>query len=145
MWQEFKKFAFKGNVIDMAVGVIIGGAFGKIVTSLVNDLIMPFFGYLTAGMDFKELKWVLSKTVMQGGQEVVLNTEILYGSFIQNIIDFLIIAFSIFLAVKLVNRGRAARKKAEEEAAVAAPPAPTEAELLTEIRDLLREEHTVTK
>ncbi|MBC8545835.1 large-conductance mechanosensitive channel protein MscL [Clostridiaceae bacterium NSJ-31] len=145
MWQEFKKFAFKGNVIDMAVGVIIGGAFGKIVTSLVNDLIMPFFGYLTAGMDFKELKWVLSKTVMQGGQEVVLNTEILYGSFIQNIIDFLIIAFSIFLAVKLVNRGRAARKKAEEEAAVAAPPAPTEAELLTEIRDLLREEHAVTK
>ena len=96
MWKEFKEFAFKGNVIDMAVGVVIGSAFGKIVTSLVNDVVMPFFGYCTSGMDFKEMK------LMLGGEE---GTAILYGNFIQNIIDFLLIAISVFVFVKLINSG----------------------------------------
>ena len=97
MWKEFKEFAFKGNVIDMAVGVVIGSAFGKIVTSLVNDIVMPFFGYLTSGMDFKELK------IQLGGEE---GAAILYGNFIQNIIDFFLIAISIFFFVRLVNNAR---------------------------------------
>ena len=93
MWKQFKEFAFKGNVFDMAIGVVVGGAFGKIVTSLVNDIIMPFFGFLTAGMEFKSLKWVLSAAVVENGEVIKPEAAILYGSFIQNIVDFLIIAF----------------------------------------------------
>lgn len=122
MLKEFKKFALKGNVIDLAVGVIIGAAFGKIVTSLVNDMIMPLIGLLLGGVDFTGLKFGV-------GDEAVK-----YGSFIQTIVDFLIVAFSIFLFVRLVNRFR---KK--EEAAAPPPPVPTrEEELLKEIRDLLK-------
>ena len=119
----------------MAVGIIIGGAFGKIVTSIVNDLIMPIFGYLTAGINFVDLKYVMSPAeVAADGTVITPEAAILYGSFIQNIVDFLIIAFSIFIAIKLINKTRKKEEEVEEEA----PPAPTETELLTEIRDLLK-------
>ncbi len=139
MLKEFKEFALKGNVIDMAVGVIVGGAFGKIVTSLVNDVVMPFFGYLTAGMDIKTMKFVLSEAVMEG--EVVKQAEaaILYGNFLQNIIDFLIISVSIFLVIYFFNKAKDKfAKKPEPEPAVEEPKGPTQEELLTEIRDLLK-------
>lgn len=126
---EFKKFAIKGNVMDMAVGVIIGAAFGKIVTSFVNDVIMPPIGILIGGVKFSELKLVLKEAVGET-PAITLN----YGNFLQVTFDFLIIAMSIFLAVKMLN---AAKKK--EEAQPAAPPTPTKEEvLLTEIRDLLK-------
>lgn len=135
MWKEFKEFAFKGNVIDMAVGVVIGSAFGKIVTSLVNDIIMPIFGFILQGVDFTNLKIVLSG-----------DAAIAYGSFIQQCVDFLIIAFCIFWAVKIINNAEKLNflKKKEAETAEAAeePPAPTEAELLTQIRDLLQERNS---
>ena len=133
MWKEFKEFAFKGNVIDMAVGVVIGSAFGKIVTSLVNDVVMPFFGYCTSGMDFKEMK------LMLGGEE---GTAILYGNFIQNIIDFLLIAVSVFVFVKLINtaRKRMEKKVEEEPAPPAEPEISSTDKLLIEIRDLLSKE-----
>ena len=136
---DFKKFAMKGNVIDMAVGVIIGGAFGKIVTSIVNDLIMPPIGLLVGGMNFKDLKLVMKDEVLaaDGAVEqaaVTLN----YGNFIQQTIDFLIIAFSIFVVIRII--GNLSRKKEETPAAPPAPPAPSKEEvLLTEIRDLLKE------
>lgn len=148
MWQEFKKFAFKGNVMDMAIGVIIGGAFGSIVNSLVNDIIMPFFGFLTAGMDFKSLKWVLSPAeVAADGTVVKAEAAIMYGSFIQNIVNFLIIAASIFFMVRLVTKAsekaaelvKKEKSKAEEAPSPEEPKAPTEAELLLQIRDLLAE------
>ncbi len=147
MLKEFKEFAIKGNVIDMAVGVIIGGAFGKIVTSVVNDLIMPFFGFITAGMDFKSLKWVLSPAVLdEAGAVTKPEAAILYGNFLQNVIDFLIIAFSIFMFIKMINKMKDIAKKKEEiaeEAATEEPKSPTQEELLTEIRDLLKENKTV--
>lgn len=137
MWKEFKKFALKGNVVDMAVGVIVGGAFGTIVNSLVNDIIMPIFGRLTAGMDFKSLKVVLSKAT-----ETTPEAAILYGNFIQNIVSFLVIAFSMFLVVTTISKAKEkaeAFRKKEEAPAEEAPKAPTEAELLSEIRDLLKD------
>lgn len=135
MWKEFKEFAFKGNVIDMAVGVVIGGAFGKIVTSLVSDIITPLIGMLTSGIDLKDLKLTIS--VAADGTVNSLN----YGMFLQNIIDFLIIAFSIFLFVKLANTARKRFEKKEEikeEIIEEASKAPTSEELLAEIRDLLK-------
>lgn len=123
MWNEFKKFALKGNVVDMAVGVVVGGAFSTIVNSLVSDIIMPFFGFVTAGIDFKNLTLVLSDTSI-----------ITYGNFIQAIINFLIISFSIFMVVRVLNKFK---KKEEEKPA--APKGPTTEELLVEIRDLLKE------
>lgn len=126
MLKEFKEFAFKGNVIDLAVAVIIGGAFGKIVSSLVNDVLMPAIGIILGGVSFKDLKYVI--TPANGD---VLESAILYGSFIQSIIDFLIIAFSIFLFVKLLN----SRKKKEEVAPVAPS---SEVVLLEEIRDIIK-------
>ncbi|MGN8069033.1 large-conductance mechanosensitive channel protein MscL [Mucilaginibacter sp. SG564] len=128
--KEFKEFAMRGNVVDLAVGVIIGAAFGKIVTSLVNDVIMPPIGYLTGGIDFKNLK-VLLKPADPANKvaEVAIN----YGNFINTVIEFLIVAFCIFMVVKAIN----SLKKPVEEAP-AAEPAPTKEEtLLTEIRDLL--------
>ena len=134
MWKEFKEFAFKGNVIDMAVGVVIGGAFGKIVTSLVGDIITPLIGKLTSGIDVKSLQYVLAYA-----EDGTVASAIKYGMFLQNIIDFLIIAFSIFIFVKLINGARKRFEKKEEiiEAAQE-PPKPTTEELLTEIRDLLK-------
>ena len=143
--QEFKAFAMKGNVVDMAVGVIIGGAFGKIVSSVVADVIMPPIGLLVGGVNFTDLKLVMKDAVAEVKDEagnvitaaqdaVTLN----YGNFLQVTFDFLIIAFSIFLMIKLITR-LTEKKKAEEEATPAPPPAPSkEEQLLTEIRDLLK-------
>ena len=130
---DFKEFAMKGNIIDMAVGVIIGGAFGKIVTSLVNDMIMPVISLVTGGEGYKNLKHVIKEASADGSvQEVAIN----YGLFIQNIIDFIIIALSIFVALRVIIKF-----KKKEEAAPAAPPAPSAEEtLLTEIRDLLKKD-----
>ena len=129
MLKEFKEFALKGNVVDLAVGVIIGGAFGKIVTSLVNDVLMPILGMLLGGINFSDLKYVITPAVGD-----VPEAAILYGAFMQSIVDFLIISFSIFIFIKLIS----ARKKKETEVpAPAAPPA--EVLLLEEIRDLLKE------
>lgn len=126
----------RGNVVDMAVGVIVGGAFGKIVTSLVNDIIMPGIGVLTGGTNFSEFKYVLKESTTNG-EEVIPEVAITWGAFVQTIVDFLIIAFCIFLAIKVMNK--VMRKKAEEPAP-AAPAGPTQEELLTEIRDLLKEQ-----
>ena len=141
MLKEFKKFVMRGNVLDMAVGVIVGGAFGKIVTSLVNDLLMPIIGALFGGGDFKSLKIVLSPAVLdEAGEVVKAEAAITYGNFIQTVVDFLIVAFCIFLVVKAVNKATELAKKKEEEAPAPEPPkGPTQEELLTEIRDLLKE------
>jgi len=126
---EFKSFAMKGNVVDMAVGIIIGAAFGKIVASLVKDVIMPPIGVLVGGVDFSQLAFVI-----QEAQGDVAAVAINYGLFIQSIVDFLIVAFAIFMAIKVMN----SLKKKEEEAP-AAPAKPSNEEvLLTEIRDLLK-------
>ena len=138
--KEFKEFAVKGNVMDMAVGVIIGGAFGKIVSSLVDDIIMPLVGKLTGGANFTDLYCVLGEnTAYQEGMSLAAAREagvpvFAYGSFIQNIIDFLIIAFCIFMMIKGMNK--LAKKKAEEPAP--APEPSNEEKLLGEIRDLLK-------
>ena len=136
--KEFKEFAVKGNVMDMAVGVIIGGAFGKIVTSLVNDIIMPPIGLLIGGVDFTNLKLVIKKAVIEGGAEVAPAVTWNYGAFIQQVVDFTILAFCVFMMVKIMNRLMS--KKEEKPATPPAPPAPSKEEvLLTEIRDLLKE------
>lgn len=141
MWKEFKEFAFKGNVLDLAVGVIMGGAFGKIVTSIVNDLIMPILGYFMAGMDFKTLKYVMSPAVMDGETIIKPEAAILYGNFIQNVVDFLIVALSIFLFIKLINKSKEKFIKQQVKApdAPVEPAKPTQEDLLAEIRDLLKE------
>lgn len=136
---EFKEFAVKGNVIDMAVGVIIGAAFGKIVSSLVDDVIMPLVGVATGGMNFTDYKFVIQKAVMDGQEIIKPEVTLNWGSWIQTIVDFLIVAFCIFVAIKFINNLR--RKKAEEPAPEPAPAEPTkEEQLLTEIRDLLKEQ-----
>ena len=151
---EFKKFIMRGNVVDMAVGVVIGGAFGKIVTSLVNDMLMPWIGYFMGDANFSELSYVIREAVThldETGAEIVDKAaiEFRYGNFIQTIIDFLLVALCIFVFVKIIGgiRARAeakqiaeeeAKKAAEAAAAAAAPKAPTQEELLTEIRDLLK-------
>ena len=135
--QDFKAFALKGNVVDMAVGVIIGGAFGKIVTSIVNNIIMPPIGVLTGGMDFTDLKLVLKDAVKEGDQVVSEAVTLNYGQFVQDVVDFLIIAFCIFLMVKGI--AALSRKKEEKPAEPALAPEPSaEEKLLTEIRDLLK-------
>lgn len=134
--KEFKEFAVKGNAIDMAVGVIIGGAFGEIVNSIVNDIIMPPIGWLIGGVNFSDLKAELPKVVLDSGIELAPAT-INYGSFIQTIINFIIIALCVFMMIKGLAKMKSA-KKAEEDAAPAAPAEPSnEEKLLTEIRDLL--------
>ena len=131
MIDEFKEFIARGNVVDLAVGVIIGGAFGKIVTSLVDQVIMPPIGLLTGGVDFASMKWVLKPG---DAAAKVPETAIAYGAFINTVIQFLVVAFVIFMVVKAINSMR--RKEAE---APAAPAAPTTSEaLLAEIRDLLK-------
>ena len=136
--QDFKAFAMKGNVIDLAVGVIIGGAFGKIVSSLVADIIMPTLGLVVGGVNFTDLKWVMKPAEMVDGKEVAAVT-MNYGQFLQSAFDFLIIAFSIYLFIRLITN-LTTKKKEEAPAAPPAEPAPTKEELLlTEIRDLLKE------
>ncbi|CAM4446860.1 MAG: large conductance mechanosensitive channel protein MscL [Paenibacillus macerans] len=123
MWKEFKAFALKGNVLDLAIGVIVGAAFGKIVTSLVEDMLMPVIGLLMGGIDLKGLQFQYGDTILK------------YGAFLQTIIDFFIVSFSIFLFVKGINK-----LKRKEEPKPEAPPAPSKEELLlTEIRDLLKQ------
>ena len=131
MLKEFKDFAMRGNVVDMAVGIVIGGAFGKIVSSFVNDVLMPPIGLLVGGVDFADL----AITLQEASGDVAAVT-VNYGSFIQTVIDFVIIAFAIFMVVKAMNN-----LKKKEEAAPPAPPKPSaEEKLLTEIRDLLGKE-----
>jgi len=145
-FEEFKKFAMRGNVIDMAVGVVIGGAFGKITTSIVNDIIMPVIGVLTGGLNFGDWKIVLKEAVTslnEAGETVVEAAEvaITFGNTIAVILDFIIIAFAVFCMVKALNILH--RKKEEpvpEPEPEPAPPAPTTEELLAEIRDLLKEQ-----
>ncbi|MCY8980264.1 large conductance mechanosensitive channel protein MscL [Bacillus halotolerans] len=125
MWKEFKTFAMRGNIVDLAIGVVIGGAFGKIVTSLVNDIIMPLVGLLLGGLDFSGLSFTFGDAVVK------------YGSFIQTIVNFLIISFSIFIMIRTLNQLRR-KKEAEEEAEAEA--ADAQEELLKEIRDLLKQQ-----
>ena len=140
-FEEFKAFAMRGNVIDLAVGVVIGGAFGKITTSLVNDIIMPLISMITGGIDFTAWKWVLKEAVKELDPatnemvEVLPEVAVNFGNTIAITLDFIIIAFAIFCVIKALNK---LQKKKEE--APAAPPAPSKEEvLLTEIRDLLKE------
>ena len=143
-FEEFKTFAMRGNVIDMAVGVVIGGAFGKITTSIVNDIIMPLISMLTGGVDFSQWKWVLKEAVTEVGAdgalvETAAEVSVKFGNTIAVILDFIIIAFAVFCMVKALNN---LHKKKEEPAPEPAPepepPAPTTEELLAEIRDLLK-------
>jgi large conductance mechanosensitive channel len=139
--QEFKAFAMKGNVVDMAVGVIIGGAFGKIVSSVVADVVMPPLGLLIGGVNFTDLKLTLKDAVpATATTEAVEAVTLNYGNFLQNVFDFLIIALAIFLMIKGISK-LTSKKQEEEPAPVPEPPAPTKEELLlTEIRDLLKEQ-----
>ena len=129
MTSEFKSFAMRGNVIDMAVGIVIGGAFGKIVSSFVNDVLMPPIGMMMGGVDFSDLA-----VVLQEASGDVAAVTLNYGSFVQTVVDFLIIAFAIFMVIKAMNN----MKKKEEEAPEAPPKPSAEVELLTEIRDSLK-------
>ncbi len=135
LMKEFREFAMRGNVIDLAVGVIIGAAFSKIVSSLVSDIIMPPLGLLIGGVDFKQFSWVL-KAAEGDSPAVIIN----YGMFIQNIFDFMIVAFAIFMAIKLLNEMRRKFEKQEEVAQEAAPTVTKEEELLGEIRDILKQQ-----
>jgi len=137
--KEFKDFAMRGNVVDMAVGIIIGGAFGKIISSLVNDVIMPPIGLLVGGIDFKDLKLVMTDDVLNTAGEVVKKGASLnFGMFIQTTFDFLIIAFAIFMVIKGMNRLK--RKQEAKPAPAPEPPKPSNEELLlAEIRDLLKD------
>jgi large conductance mechanosensitive channel len=132
--KEFKEFAVKGNMVDLAVGIIIGGAFGKVVTSIVSDLVMPPIGYLIGGINFTDIKIQLKAPALNAMGKAAQEVDINIGNFIQSLVDFGIIAFAVFLIVKGINRMN--RKAAE---ATAPPPEPTREELLlTEIRDLLK-------
>lgn len=135
--KEFKEFAMRGNVIDMAVGVVIGAAFGKIISSLVDDIIMPLVGVATGGMNFTDYKWVIQKAVIDSQTQEVLTPEVSmnWGSWVQTLVDFIIVAFCIFVAIKAMNQ----LKRKKEEAPAPAPEPTKEEVLLTEIRDLLKE------
>ena len=134
--EEFKAFAMRGNVLDMAIGVVIGGAFGKITTSLVNDIIMPFVSILTGGVDFSAWKWVLKAAVVDAAGEVTSpEVAVNFGNLIAVVLDFIIIAFVIFCLIKGINK---LHKKKEDEPAPPSEPS-NEEKLLTEIRDLLKD------
>ena len=142
-FEEFKAFAMRGNVLDMAVGVVIGGAFGKITTSLVNDIIMPLVSILTGGVDFSAWKWVLKEAVMEGGKVVTPEVAVNYGNLIAVILDFIIIAFAVFCMVKAINKmhDKLSKPEPEAEPETEEDPEPTKEELLlAEIRDLLKEQ-----
>jgi len=138
MLKEFKEFAMRGNVVDMAVGIIIGGAFGKSISSVVADVIMPPIGLLMGGVSFTDLKFILKEPVLDAaGTVTTAAVSINYGNFIQVTVDFLIIAFAIFMMIKAMNTLK--KKEVEAPAAPAPPPAPSKEEvLLTEIRDILK-------
>ncbi len=135
MMKEFKEFAMKGNLIDMAIAFVMGVAFAKIVTAFIDGMVMPLVGKLTAGVDFKSLKIIISDAVLDAsGNVVTAETAIRYGEFITVLIDFLLVAFVMFMIIKSVNK----LKRKEEAAPVAPPPPSDEVKLLTEIRDLLK-------
>ena len=142
-FNEFKAFAMRGNVVDLAVGVIIGGAFGKITTSLVNDIIMPAFSLLLGGISFSDWKWVLREAVYdEAGAEVTAAISVNYGSFLATVLDFLILAFAIFCMVKAINTLHDSLAKKQEQAPPPPPEPSDEVKLLTEIRDLLQKDRT---
>ena len=134
---EFKAFALRGNMIDMAVGIIIGGAFGKIITSLVNDIIMPPLGLIIGGINFKDLSYVLRQSVLDADGKIIQPALTFnYGSFLQNVFDFLLIALAIFMAIKAMNK---LRMNQDKPTTPPTPPQPTnEEKLLMELRDLLK-------
>ena len=135
-FHEFKEFAMRGNVLDMAIGVVIGAAFGKITTSLVNDIIMPLIGLITGGIDLTQWNIILNKTAVAAGTDP---GTLGIGNLLAGILDFIIVAFAMFLLVKAMNK-LAALKKKDEEPAPEEPTGPTTEELLAEIRDLLKEQ-----
>ncbi len=136
--EDFKAFEMKGNVLDMAVGVVIGGAFGKIVTSLVNDVIMPLVGTLTGGLDFTSLRWIIKPAVLNpDGTVKTAEAALRYGNFIQNTVDFIIIAFSIFCVIRLIGSFKR-KEEAKPAPAPEVPAKPEDIKLLEEIRDLLK-------
>ena len=142
-FEEFKAFAMRGNVIDMAVGVVIGGAFGKITNSVVNDIIMPLISMLTGGIDFSAWKWVLKEAVMEGKEVSDPEIAVNYGNLIAVILDFIIIAFAVFCMVKAINKmhDKLSKPEPEAEPETEEDPEPTKEELLlAEIRDLLKEQ-----
>ena len=132
---EFKQFAMRGNVVDMAVGIIIGGAFGKIVSSLVSDILMPPLGLMIGGVNFTDLKITIKQAAIDASGAIIPPVTINYGNLVQVIFDFLIVAFAIFMMIKLMNRLN--RKKEEPVAPATPPPTPEDITLLREIRDLL--------
>lgn len=143
-FQDFKAFAMKGNIMDMAVGVVVGGAFGKIVTSLVNDIITPLIAFITGNVALTDLKWIITEGVMEGETIIQPEVAVMYGNFLQTVIDFLIIAFSIFCVLRLMMNAQKklealSKKKQEEEAAAEEVATETELTLLQEIRDLLKD------
>ena len=138
-FEEFKAFAMRGNVLDMAVGVVVGGAFGKITTSLVNDIIMPLISVLTGGVDFSAWKWVLKEAIMEGETVVKPEIAVNFGNTIAVIVDFIIIAFAVFCMVKAINSFHRKKEEPAPEPVVEEPAAPTAEELLAEIRDLLKD------
>lgn len=134
--KEFKDFAMKGNLIDMAVAFVMGGAFGKVVSGFIDGLIMPIVGKITAGVDFKSLKYIMSEAQVDAtGKIISAEASIKYGEFITIFIDFVLVAFAMFLVIKAMNK---AKKKLEDEAVKAPPAISEEQKLLTEIRDLLK-------
>ncbi len=138
-FNEFKAFAMRGNVIDMAVGVVIGGAFGKITTSIVNDIIMPLISMLTGGINFSEWKWVLKEAVLDAeGAVATAEVAVNFGNTIAIVLDFIIIAFAVFCMVKALNNLHRKKEEVVEEPAPEEPAGPTQEELLAEIRDLLK-------
>ena len=143
-FSDFKAFALKGNIVDMAVGVIIGGAFGKIVTSLVNDIITPLISILTGKVMLTNLKWVISPAVLdESGKVIHEEVSLLYGNFLQSVIDFFIIALSIFIVIRIMMNAQKkmeALKKKKEEETEPQVPAETELEVLKEIRELMKKE-----
>ena len=138
--EEFKAFAMRGNVLDMAIGVVIGGAFGKITNSVVNDIIMPLISMLTGGIDFSAWKWVLKEAVMEGKEVIDPEIAVNYGNLIAVILDFIIIAFAVFCMVKSINRMHEKLSKPAEPEPEKEPEPTKEEVLLTEIRDLLKEQ-----
>ena len=142
-FEEFKAFAMRGNVLDMAVGVVIGGAFGKITTSLVNDIIMPLISMITGGVDFSAWKWVLKAAVMEGAEVIKPEIAVNFGNLVSVVLDFIIIAFAVFCMLKAINKmhDRLSKPEPEAEEEPEGEPEPTKEELLlTEIRDLLKEQ-----
>ena len=138
-FEEFKAFAMRGNVLDMAVGVVVGGAFGKITTSIVNDIIMPLISMITGGLDFSAWKWVLKEAVMEGETVITPEVAVNFGNLIAVVVDFVIIAFAVFCMVKALNKLHRKKEEPAPEPVPEEPAGPTAEELLTEIRDLLKD------